>query len=140
MVKIQVRYEGELHCTAVHGPSGARIATDAPVDNQGKGEAFSPTDLVGTALGTCMLTLMGIAARKHGWSIEGATAEVEKAMVNDPVRRIGSLTVVIRVPGARDERVRSTLERAAMTCPVHASLKPEVTIPVRFEWASPTPP
>lgn len=137
MVEIRSRYEGDLHCVATHAPSGVELATDAPVDNQGRGASFSPTDLVGTALGTCMLTTMGIVAARHGWKFEGARASVEKAMVADPVRRIGSLSVVLRLPGELDERARTTLERTALTCPVHRSLHPDVSIPVRFEWGAP---
>jgi putative redox protein len=139
VVEIQVRYEGELRCAATHGPSGTRLSTDAPVDNQGRGESFSPTDLVATALGTCMLTTMGIVAARHGWDLAGATATVEKGMVADPERRIGRLAVTIRVPGALDERAKKTLERTALTCPVHRSLSPAVEIPVEFQWAAASP-
>lgn len=134
MVQIQIRYEGDLRCTAVHGPSGARLSTDAPVDNQGRGESFSPTDLCATALGTCMLTIMGIVAKRHGWDLVGATATVEKGMVADPVRRIGKLALRIRVPADLDAQARETLEKAAFTCPVHKSLNPAIEIPVSFEW------
>ena len=134
MVEIRVRYEGDLHCTAEHGPSGTRLATDAPVDNQGRGASFSPTDLAATALGTCMLTTMGIVARRHEWDLSGATAVVEKEMVADPIRRIGKLTVRIRIPAALDARARETLERTARTCPVHKSLSSAVEIPLSFEW------
>lgn len=137
MVRVEIEYEGDLHCRAVHGPSGSVLATDAPVDNRGRGEAFSPTDLVGTALGTCMATLMGIAAQEHGWDIAGTRVTVDKAMVADPRRRIGRLAVVIRVPGEHDARARKVLEAAALTCPVHASLAPEVDKPVTFEWDGP---
>lgn len=136
MVRVDVHYEGELHCRATHGPSQDVITTDAPVDNRGKGEAFSPTDLVGTAMGTCMLTIMGIAARDRGWAIEGATASVEKIMVADPVRRIGTLNLEIHVPGEHDEAARAALEEAAMGCPVKASLAPEVEVKVVFRWGS----
>jgi len=136
MVHIQVRYEGDLHCNSVHGPSGTVLATDAPVDNQGRGESFSPTDLVATALGTCMLTTMGIVAKRHGWAMEGASATVEKFMVADPARRIGKLDVKIKMPGGLDERARETLERTARTCPVHKSLAPSVEIPLVFEWGA----
>jgi len=132
MVKIQIRYEGELRCHATHGPSSVSLATDAPVDNQGRGESFSPTDLVATALGTCMLTIMGIVARRHDWDLRGATVEVEKGMVATPVRRIGSLGVVIRVPAELDPKAQAALENAAYTCPVHKSLHPDIQIPVRF--------
>jgi len=134
MVKITFSYPGELRCEAVHTPSGVRLSTDAPVDNMGRGESFSPTDLVATALGACMLTTMGIVAQRHGWDIRGSSAEVEKVMVSQPVRRIGELTVVLRVAGEHDERARTTLERAAHTCPVHKSLHPDVALPVRIEW------
>jgi putative redox protein len=134
MVQIQIRYEGDLRCVSVHAPSGARLSTDAPVDNQGRGESFSPTDLVATALGTCMLTTMGIVSKRHGWSLEGAVATVEKIMVADPARRIGRLEVKIRVPASLDERARETLEKTARTCPVEKSLSPAVEIPVVFEW------
>lgn len=134
MVRIDVTYEGGLRTRAVHGPSGTELVTDPPVDNQGQGESFSPTDLVATALGTCMLTIMGIAAEKHGWSLVGATATVQKHMVADPARRIEKLEVVIRVPGERDERERKVLERAALGCPVHNTLGGRVELPVRFEW------
>lgn len=139
MVEIRVRYEGDLHCVAVHGPSGASFATDAPADNQGRGESFSPTDLVATALGTCMLTTMGIAAQKHGLDIAGARAEVVKSMIADPLRRIARLTVVLRVPREFDEPARALLERAALTCPVQQSLSPATEIPVEFRWGIEVP-
>src|SRR5215469_5824866 len=99
MVKIEIAYQGQLHCDAVHGPSGAKLSTDAPKDNHGKGESFSPTDLVATALGTCMLTVMGIVAQRHDISLQGATVSVVKDMATAPARRIGRLTVDIRVSG-----------------------------------------
>ncbi len=134
MVKIQVKYDGGLRCTPVHAPSRAQFVTDAPVDNMGKGESFSPTDLVATALGTCMLTTMAIVADRHGWKMDGSEATVVKHMVADPVRRIGKLEVSIRMHGEFDARARETLERTAHTCPVHKSLAPNVEIPVTFEW------
>lgn len=134
MVAIEVVYEGELHCSAKHGPSGVELTTDAPVDNHGRGESFSPTDLVGTAMGTCMLTIMGIAAQRHGLDIRGARVDVEKTMVADPVRRIGRLTLAIHVPGEHDERARELLRAAALGCPVKASLAPEVDVDVAFRW------
>ena len=106
MVEIQMKYEGQLRCAATHGPSGDVLHTDAPKDNMGKGEAFSPTDLVATALGTCMLTTMAISAQRHGIPFEGATAKVGKEMVTSPLRRIGRLVVEISVPmnhSAEDE-------------------------------------
>ena len=134
MVQIQMKYEGGLRCAAVHTPSKTKLLTDAPVDNQGKGESFSPTDLVATALGTCILTTMAIVAERHGWKMDGSEATVVKHMVADPARRIGKLVVTIKMRGAFDERARETLERTAHTCPVHKSLAPNVEIPVSFEW------
>jgi len=134
VVQIDIRYEGDLRCGAVHGPSGSTLTTDAPLDNEGRGEAFSPTDLVATALGTCILTTMGIVAARHGWDISGSEAVVEKRMVADPVRRIGELEVVLRMRGDHDERARTTLERTALTCPVHRSLGANVSLPIAFHW------
>ena len=137
MVEIQIRYEGGLRTRAVHGPSRATLQTDAPLDNHGKGESFSPTDLVATALGSCMLTVMGIVAERHGWNIAGSEVRVVKGMLASPVRRIGKLEVELRMAGEHDRRARETLERAALTCPVHQSLLPAIEIPVRFEWGAP---
>lgn len=134
MVVIQLEYEGDLHCKAVHGPSGTELSTDAPKDNQGRGESFSPTDLVATALGSCMLTVMGIMARTLKIDIHGATATVEKEMTAAAPRRIQQLAVRIRVPHALSAEDREKLERAAHTCPVHKSLHPEVRIPIEFVW------
>ena len=135
MVQIDIAYQGQLRCEAVHGPSGTKLSTDAPKDNHGKGESFSPTDLVATALGTCMLTIMGIVAQRHNISLDGATVSVGKEMAASPARRIGRLTVDIHVPGKLDDEQRKLLENAAHTCPVHKSLHPEIEIPVVFHWA-----
>jgi putative redox protein len=134
-VRIEVQYEGELHTTARHGPSGATLETDAPKDNEGRGEAFSPTDLLATALGTCMLTVMGILARRKGWEMKGARVTVDKHMVVDPVRRIGRLAVHFEMPAGIPESAQGPLERAAHTCPVHQSLHPEVHLDTTFHWA-----
>jgi putative redox protein len=134
MVSIQIEYQGELHCRAVHRPSQTVLTTDAPKDNQGRGQSFSPTDLVATALGTCMLTIMGIMARTLNINIEGTTATVEKEMANAPVRMIKRLGVRIHVPHTVDPEDRIKLERAAHTCPVHKSLHPDVEKPVEFTW------
>jgi putative redox protein len=134
MVNIQVEYQGELHCKATHGPSGTELSTDAPKDNQGRGESFSPTDLVATALGTCMLTIMGIAARTLNIDITGATATVEKEMTETAPRRIQRLTVRIHVPSSPRPADKEKLERAAHACPVHKSLHPDVQIPIEFSW------
>jgi putative redox protein len=134
MVNIQIEYQGELHCKATHGPSGAELTTDAPRDNQGRGESFSPTDLVATALGTCMLTIMGIAARTLNIDISGAAATVEKEMTATAPRRIQRLTVRIHVPHSPAPADREKLERSAHACPVHKSLHPDVQIPIEFTW------
>lgn len=134
MVTIQMEYEGDLHCKAVHGPSGTALSTDAPKDNQGRGESFSPTDLVATALGTCMLSIMGIMARTLEIDLAGTTATVEKEMTAAPPRRIASLTVRIHVPQSVTPENREKLVRAAHTCPVHKSLHPEVQTPIKFTW------
>jgi putative redox protein len=134
MVAIQFEYQGDLHCKAVHTPSGTELATDAPLDNQGRGESFSPTDLVATALGGCMLTVMGIMARTLNLDIAGTTATVEKEMTSAPPRRIASLTVKIRVPQSISPENRLKLERAAHTCPVHKSLHPDIQTPIEFTW------
>lgn len=134
MVNIQVEYQGDLHCKATHGPSGAELSTDAPTDNQGRGESFSPTDLLATALGSCMLTIMGIAARTQNIDISGTTASVDKEMSATAPRRVGRLTVKIHVPHTLSPEDRQKLERAAHTCPVHKSLHPDVEIPIEFTW------
>lgn len=134
MVAIQFEYQGDLHCKAVHGPSGADLNTDAPKDNQGRGESFSPTDLVATALGTCMLTVMGILARTLDIDMAGTTATVEKEMTATPPRMIASLKVKIRVPQSVSPENQQKLERAAHTCPVHRSLHPDVQAPIEFTW------
>lgn len=134
MVSIQLEYQGDLHCRALHGPSGTELSTDAPKDNQGKGESFSPTDLVATALGACILTILGIQARTLGINIDGTTATVDKEMTAKPPRMIQRLTVKIHVPHAIDAATRIKLERAAHTCPVHKSLHPDVEKPIEFTW------
>jgi putative redox protein len=134
-VRIEVRYEGELHTRVTHGPSGASLETDAPKDNEGKGESFSPTDLLATALGTCMLTVMGIYARRKGWEMKGARVTVDKHMVADPVRRVGRLELRFEMPAGIPEEARKPLGRAAHTCPVHQSLHPDVQIETTFSWA-----
>jgi putative redox protein len=134
MVRMAVTYQGDLHCEALHEPSGSRLETDAPKDNEGRGERFSPTDLVGAALGSCMLTVMGIVARRHGWDMTGARAEVEKEMVVSPLRRIGRLGLRIAMPAGIPQNARAVLERAAHTCPVHQSLHPDARIDLQFDW------
>lgn len=134
MVTITARYEGQLRCSAQHGPSDARVTTDAPVDNHGRGEAFSPTDLVATAFLTCTMTIMGLVAEREGIPLEGMTGEVEKNMATAPVRRIASLPLTIRVPGALTTAQRQQLEDAATQCPVCVSLHPDVERSIRFVY------
>jgi len=134
MVEMDATYQGQLHCEVKHGPSGNVIATDAPKDNQGLGAAFSPTDLVGAALGSCMLTVMGIYAQRHNLDLSGATAHVTKEMVTSPARRIGKLTVKFKLPAKIPAENRSAIENAGKTCPVHLSLHPEVQKVIEFEY------
>lgn len=140
MVEIQVRYEGELHCVATHVPSQSELLTDAPVDNQGRGAHFSPTDLMATALGTCMLTTMGIVARRHGEDLTGLRVVVAKHMTQALPRRIDTLAVTFRTPAAVGARLslesKRRLEEAAHGCPVRISLLPAITVPVSFDWSA----
>ena len=117
MVRITARYVGDLRCEATHEPSGSKLTTDAPVDNHGKGETFSPTDLVATALPACMMTIMGIVADRHGIDLTGMTAETTKVMSAAPPRRIASLVTRLTLPLPADHPQRDLLERAAHTCP-----------------------
>jgi len=137
MVSISITYNGGLRTTATHGPSGATLITDAPVDNHGKGEAFSPTDLAATALGTCMATVMGIAAQRKGIELTGMSVSVGKTMSATPPRRIARLDVEIRVPLPADHKDRALLEAAALSCPVHQSLHPDIEMPVTFVYTAP---
>jgi putative redox protein len=134
MVEIQIVYEGKLRCMAKHVDSGATLLTDAPKDNMGNGESFSPTDLVATALGTCMLTTMGIAAQRMEIDLSGARVVVTKEMINVPFRRIARLVTTIHVPLELTAEQRQKLEYAGMTCPVKKSLHPDVENPVAFKW------
>jgi putative redox protein len=137
-VEIDLTYQGDLRCEAVHGPSGTRLITDAPVDNHGKGESFSPTDLVATALGACLMTIMGIVAKRSEWDLAGMRTHVVKEMVQVPARRIGRLGVTISIPADKARALsaedRSKLEHAALHCPVHHSLHPETVLDIRFDW------
>ena len=133
MVSISIEYTGNLHCNATHGPSGSELATDAPTDNQGKGEAFSPTDLVATALGICIATTMAIVAERHEVELKGMTVEVSKEMADAP-RRIGRLTTKVHVPLPADHPQRELLEKTALGCPVHRSLAAEMERPTEFFW------
>lgn len=134
MVEIQIEYEGELRCKAVHVPSGTVLATDAPKDNMGRGESFSPTDLVATGLGACMLTILAIAARNEGLEVQEASATVTKEMVSEPLRRIDRLVVTIRVPLRLPNEVKWRLETAVLSCPVAKSILPSIEVPITFQW------
>ena len=138
MVEVNVTYEGELHCSVVHEPSSRTLETDAPRDNHGRGESFSPTDLVAAALGSCMVTIMGIASRKKGDDIEGTTIRVVKDMTQAAPRRIAKLTVTIEVPASAaaklDDSARAELEHAAHTCPVRLSVLDAIEVPTTFAW------
>lgn len=135
MVEAVIRYEGALRCRAVHGPSQSAIETDAPVDNMGKGERFSPTDLVGTALAGCVLTTMGIVAQRKGIELAGAVATVRKIMTSEPPRRIARLELEVVLPLDPDHPERALLEAAARGCPVRRSLHPEVVVEESYRWA-----
>jgi len=126
------RYEGQLRTQATHVASGTSIQTDAPVDNHGRGEAFSPTDLVGTALGTCILTTMAIVAERHNVDLVGSTVDVKKIMSSEPPRRIAQFDVDLYLPATLSESDRALMERVAHTCPVALSLNPEIRQEVRF--------
>lgn len=141
MVDIDIEYEGELRCRAVHRPSASTLITDAPVDNHGRGQAFSPTDLVATALGTCMATTMGILAQKRGYPLQGTRIHVKKVMTSSPPRRIARLPAEIVVPeecaALIDEAGRAALEAAAEGCPVRISLLESIEVPIEFAWGKP---
>jgi putative redox protein len=134
MVTLTTTYEGGLRCRGSHGPSGTTLITDAPLDNHGKGESFSPTDLVATALGACMMTIMGIVADRRGLDLTGMTTETEKVMTATPPRRIASLKTRITIPLPADNADRAVLEQAALACPVHKSLHPEIDAAIEFVW------
>ncbi|MET4076646.1 OsmC family protein [Hymenobacter sp. UYCo722] len=128
------RYAGHLRTEATHTASGNAIQTDAPVDNHGRGEAFSPTDLVSTALGSCMMTVIGIVAERHSWDLVGSTFAVLKHMSAEPPRRIAQIDVTFTLPATLAPQERILLERAAHTCPVGLSLHPEVRQNIVFEY------
>lgn len=133
MTKMKVFYLGDLHTECKH-ESGAKIETDAPKDNMGRGEAFSPTDLLAVSLGSCMLTVMGIAGRKLGIEMKGTSAEVEKEMTSVPHRRLGKIIVRIRSPLSLSSPLREKLEKSALDCAVHHSLHPDIKVEIDFIW------
>ena len=134
----QIVYTTQLRTEATHVQSGTVIETDAPKDNQGKGEKFSPTDLVATALGSCMLSIMGIAGRTHDIDIDGAKVDVEKIMIADPQRRIGEIKLQFHFPIEKNysDKERKILEHAARSCPVFLSLHPDTKKSVDFNWGA----
>jgi putative redox protein len=134
MVKMEIEYAGDLRCVARHGPSGSTIETDAPADNHGKAQRFSPTDLVGAALGTCIATVLGIAAQRKGWDLRGMRLEVAKEMSSTPPRRIARLDVHLWMPVALPEEDRKRVEQMAHSCPVHKSLPAELDAPITIHW------
>jgi putative redox protein len=133
MANFTVEYSGDLHCLMTHGRSGSQVETDAPPDNNGKGERFSPTDLVCAALGACMITIMGIVAQRDGVSLEGLRAEIDKTM-SPPPRRIARVGVVVHMPAGLTPEYRRKLENSALTCPVKKSLHPDVDLPISFVY------
>ena len=128
-----VRYLGELRTSSMHMQSGTEIITDAPLDNHGKGEAFSPTDMVANSLATCMITIMAIKARDMDLELKGTTAEVTKVMAADP-RRISEIHISFQMNLPEDKKTKTILEKTAMTCPVHFSLHPDIKKVITFNW------
>ena len=130
-VEIKGQYEGDLRVKLTHGPSQSIIETDAPTDNQGKGARFSPTDLVVAALGSCMMTIMGIVAKRDGIKLEGTNFRAEKYMIENP-RRIGKIVLELYMPSNLTDEQKKKLERAAHTCPVHKSLHSDIEQDIKF--------
>lgn len=130
MVEIAITYDGTLRCSASHGPSGTGLISDAPVDNHGKGESFSPTDLLATALGTCMMTYIGLLAERSGWDVTGTTMCVQKEMVADPIRRVGRLVVDIHIPIELSDKDLTVVENTVNTCPVKMSISDRIQVPI----------
>jgi putative redox protein len=134
MATSKITYTGGLRTSSVHLKSGVEILTDAPIDNHGKGEAFSPTDLLATSLGNCMLTIVGITANTHGFDIDGTTAEITKIMAENP-RRITEIVVYLQFPNNNySEKEKQMIERAARTCPVAHSLHPDIKQNITFNY------
>jgi len=130
----KVVYNGQKRTTATHLSSGQSIITDAPLDNHGKGEAFSPTDLAATSLASCAMTIMGIYADSHGLNIDGTTAEVQKIMESNP-RRIGGIIVNFEIPDRNfSDKEKKAIMNAALTCPVSFSLHPDLKQDMNFKW------
>lgn len=138
MVEIKLSYEGDLHCSAVHTPSGNILVTDAPVDNNGRGQAFSPTDLVATALASCMATVIGIVARRKEIDLDGMKVNVRKFMSEDQPRRISRLELDLEIPLPDNHPERRLLESAARGCPVHHSIHPDIDVVMNWKWLEET--
>ena len=136
MADITAKYLGDLRVECVHQQSGTVLVTDAPKDNNGKGEAFSPTDLCSTALASCCMTIIGIYAKTHDIDVTGTSIEITKTMSANPRRRIGKIEIIFNMPD-RDfsEKEKTMIERAAHTCPVHLSLHPETEQVFTFKWS-----
>jgi putative redox protein len=134
MVEIKLIYEGDLHCSATHTPSGNSLVTDAPLDNNGRGQAFSPTDLVATALGSCMATVIGIVAKRKELPVEGMAVTVRKFMSLDLPRRISRLELDLAIPLSASHPDRKLLESAANGCPVHHSIHPDIEVVMNWTW------
>jgi len=134
MATSKITYNGGLRTSSIHERSGEEIITDAPVDNQGKGEAFSPTDLLATALGNCMLTTIGIVSGGYGFNIDGATCEITKIMAQNP-RRVEEIIAVLSFPAnSYSEKDKQIIEKTANTCPVIYSLHPDIKKTVSFNY------
>ena len=133
MPTAKISYVGELRTVCIHLQSGTEILTDAPTDNHGKGEAFSPTDLVATALGSCMVSIMGIKSRDLDLDLKDSTVSITKIMQAEP-RKIAKIEVVLNMSIATSDKNKTILERAAMTCPVLLSLHPDIEKEVTFNW------
>ena len=133
MATSKVTYLGDLRSSSIHLQSGTEILTDAPTDNNGKGEAFSPTDMVANSLATCMITIMAIKARDMNLELKGTTAEVTKVMAAEP-RRISEIHITFEMNLVANEKTKTILERTAMNCPVHFSLHPDIKKEIIFNW------
>ncbi len=134
MVEIKLNYEGSLHCSAIHSPSGDTLVTDAPLDNNGLGQAFSPTDLLATALGSCMATVIGIVAKRKEIAVEGMKVNIRKYMSDDQPRRVKRLELDLEIPLPASHPDRKLLESAARGCPVHHSIHPDIEVVMNWVW------
>lgn len=134
MVTIDILYKGNLHCQATHGPSGNELETDAPVDNRGKGEGFSPTDLLATATGVCGMTIMGIVAMDEGINIKNSKVKVEKIMSSNTPRRVVQLNIVFDMVSTIHKDKRTILENSVENSPVMKSIHPDINVNLYFNY------